>query len=255
LNLFNVKENSFFLGEPTLEDVSQSIIQDKTRPMTMNLLAAYASGLPGFAGGPENSAVQLFDLNEQLFNKLFDKQNNLKIENYQLYILFLCLYGKVYYLKGFEKGAVSIKYDTPSSLLNPHQVKSKLWEPLTLSKINSLNKGELLYCKIELYDSGRQIDRRFIDLFKEYGYGQYNSHFYITGDVSMPIPGTTLPPRKTPAVITTGPRLTREEERLTDSERNKIDDRRGPPSEARGPGTRDPRGLPAYDPGDDRRDR
>ena len=99
----------------------------------------------------------------------------------------------MYYFKGFE-AAAQLDRKTPTSFYFNKQIKSRIWAPITKERISAIAPGQSLYCKIEPYTNGKHIDKKFMELFLDYG--QYNSHFYIRGSRALPhvtgAPGPTL---------------------------------------------------------------
>jgi hypothetical protein len=192
LSLFNVKTSDFFLGF-TVGDwpeqaLAKMLLETTNTPPPMSLLAAV-----GTTGPNGESIYGKEKLDKLFFNQFFDKDNNLKLENYSLYMLYLSLFGRVYYFQGFEESA-TLDQKTPTSFYFKNQIKSKIWAPLTKEKLSTIAPGRSLYCKVEPFTNGKHIDKKFMELFL--GYGQYNSHFYIRGTgfqgLQKGTPGLTL---------------------------------------------------------------
>jgi len=180
MDLFDVKSSPAYFGaiSPNLPDQDFTAISTNLEmPAPLNLLALVASGLLG-----KEKLSTLF------YDQLYDSKGNLRLDNYQAYIAYMSLFGRVRYLQGFEPAAGGGMAKTPSAFHYNAQVKSKLWAPITRGKLNSLGVGQMLYCKIELCRDNRLIDKKFTDLFS--GYNNYNETFYImkTAPGAVPAP-------------------------------------------------------------------
>ena len=81
----------------SLKTLADHIKNKTTVPMTINTLAILGSDLPTL------SLDQIVSDGTNLFNYIFDSNGDLRIESYQLYILLLCLFGKVKYFEGSNK--------------------------------------------------------------------------------------------------------------------------------------------------------
>jgi hypothetical protein len=111
------------------------------------------------------------------------QESSLKLENYHLYILFLCLSGRVSYFQGFTSPPSNGNL-TPTSYTATNQIKSKIWVPLSKSVLDNLPVGKILYCKVDLYDRGRWVDNKYVQMFLKY-FNQ-NQYFYISRGVGEP---------------------------------------------------------------------
>ena len=202
LNLFDVQESPFFLGkkkilldgQPGLDSLGFDIKNNaEPNPLVLNVLAQIASAtMKGSLFAQEN-------LSPDTFGKLFKASGALKLENYQLYILYLCLFGRIFYLKGFESGSTN-EEKSPVAYKFTKQIGALNWAPLSNQILASLAPGQKIYCKAELLQDNRLIDKKFIKLFSEYGI--FNKYFYMRGTIDGPI-GTTLSGLETDTVIGT----------------------------------------------------
>jgi len=159
-------------------------------PVTMNLLLRLAN-----AG---NYAATVSPFMEQ---NIFDANGTLMLENYYLYILFLCLLGRVEYLTGFTQrpGMGTL---TPTSFHYRNQVRSPQWAKLTPIAIGSLKDDEFLYCRVSLYDEGPLIDNSYIRLFR--AYFTNDQYFYMGAGTTY-----TMAPEDAAGPLTTStPNLT-----------------------------------------------
>mgnify|MGYP005813524571 CR=1 FL=1 len=113
-------------------------------------------------------------------NWMFADDGTLNYYNYYVYCMMLSLFGRVHYLKGFDRGAVSGKL-TPTSYTNRNLIKSMNWGPITKAVLDQLTLGEQLLCKVQLFEGEDRhsalLDQRVVNLFKnQYN---YNKYFFI----------------------------------------------------------------------------
>lgn len=200
LDLYSVQKSPFFLGEkytqagqtgftPLTAKIQNRVIQN---PMALNLLAQIASAAEG------NGFFDTSRLSPDTFGKLFDNLGRLRLENYPLYVLYLGLFGKVYYFDGYEN-ASDTNGKTPTAQRFTAQVIAQRWKPLTTGVITAVQPGDLLYCKVELCLDNKLIDRRFVELFADLE--TYNQFFYLRG-VLPGTPGLTLDTTGSPTATT-----------------------------------------------------
>ena len=126
-----------------------------------------------------------------VLDNLFDSNGVMKFEQYSYYSYLLNIFARVYYLKGFSRklptafGNESNRF-TASSRNNLSFVKDMNWEPLTLSILNAVPRGQTLACKVMLHQDdhlSNLIDTDVINMYKNYF--NYNKIFLVkrTGDL------------------------------------------------------------------------
>jgi hypothetical protein len=190
LDLFDVKKSPFFLGKkytqagqtgfPSLTaEIQNRAIQN---PMALNLVAQIASAAKG------NGSFDTSQLSPDTFGKLFDDLGQLRLENYPLYVLYLCLFGKVFYFNGYERASEQ-NGKTPTAQKFTSQIATQSWKLLTKEALTAIQPGDLLYCKVELCLDNKLIDSKFVKLFADFE--TYNQFFYLRG-VLPGTPGLTL---------------------------------------------------------------
>ena len=200
LDLYSVQKSPFFLGEkytqagqtgftPLTAKIQNRAIQN---PMALNLLAQIASAAEG------NGFFDTSRLSPDTFGRLFDNLGRLRLENYPLYVLYLGLFGKVFYFDGYEN-ASDTNGKTPTAQMFTAQVTAQRWKPLTRGVIAAIEPGDLLYCKVELCLDNKLIDKRFVELFADLE--TYNQFFYLRG-VLPGTPGLTLDTTGAPTATT-----------------------------------------------------
>ena len=180
--------NSAFLYEKYYQKLADDLTDDPTAPLDIatlfsnkqvpfeiNLFSTPNVAL-SYQGDFENSYVE-----QHWLESLFNSSGYLNYDEYIMYVLLLGLFGKVFYLAGFEEGEKSDQL-TPTSLHNRKLIRSMNWVPLTKQVLDELTfvPAKQLYCKIELFEGEENknlFDQRIINLFKECF--TYNKHFYI----------------------------------------------------------------------------
>ena len=179
-------------------NASGNSLLDNQSPAPIQILSlaawnSYPSDGPdqeGFQTG--HGELTLKEINTTFFRQIFKQTTEagsiqaLRLENYYLYILFLCLFGKVHYLRGFTQANSSAGQSkmTPSTYYFRNQVKAYDWAPLTKAVLDSMQAGKLLYCCIRLNDDGHLIDDEYVQLFLDYF--NNNQYFYLTTDIMPP---------------------------------------------------------------------
>jgi hypothetical protein len=148
---------------------SENTFLNKDVPFIINLLSS------GFVNDSAN-------VNQDFMNVIFDKNGQMRMYNYSIYILFMSLFAKVHYLSGFENRSINRDL-VPSSYYNTTLIKSMSWLPVNHSVLNSLSGNEELLCKITLLEEGEFLDPKIVDLFRKYF--NYNQCFYISADDSV----------------------------------------------------------------------
>jgi hypothetical protein len=160
---------------------------DNQSPMPIQLLALFTEA---YDTGPATGDGLLIDEAnwEGFFRYIFKSATKngtksiLRLENYYLYILFLCLFGKVRFLRGFvqaESPGGRPKM-TPTSYYYNNQVKAYDWAPLTKAVLDNMESGKMLYCCVQLnvWGPGQLIDNEYVKLFLKYF--NNNQYFYLT---------------------------------------------------------------------------
>ena len=115
---------------------------------------------------------------------MFHPDGTLKYFHYSMYLMFLGLFGRVYYLQSFNQGSKNKKL-TPTSYADRNLVNSWNWIPLSKQALDNLPSGRELLCKVQLFEDLTWLDGRFIDLFKKYY--TYNEHFIIRSGPDLPV--------------------------------------------------------------------
>ena len=115
---------------------------------------------------------------------MFHPDGTLKYFHYSMYLMFLGLFGRVYYLQSFNQGSKNKKL-TPTSYADRNLVNSWSWIPLSKQALDNLPSGRELLCKVQLFEDLTWLDGRFIDLFKKYY--TYNEHFIIRSGPDLPV--------------------------------------------------------------------
>jgi len=107
----------------------------------------------------------------------YEEDGKLKINNYAVYVLFFGLFGRVYYLEGFEQRQLSGEL-TPSSYTDRNMVASMNWIPVTKVALDQIKPGWTILCRVELFENSYLLDEKIINLFQKYF--NYNQYFYIS---------------------------------------------------------------------------
>ena len=127
-----------------------------------------------------NSEQEDAYVNPSILHSMFNVNGNLNHYDYVTYILYLGLFGKVYYLDRFDSRPADEKL-SPTSLLRRSLVNSFKWKPLSKNILDSLEGKQQILCRVQLFegeDISAFFDRKVIDLFKNYY--NYNEYFFIT---------------------------------------------------------------------------
>jgi len=158
------------------------IFSNKSLPYEINLFSTQNVATADQSSPPFSESY----VKNGILNMLFAQDGDINHDNYPLMMLFLGLFGKVYYLDGFQAGKATRNL-TPSSFIDRTLIKSMIWTPLTNRVLENLPLGKQLYCRIELFDGGGAaaslLDKKVINLFKKFY--TYNEYFFIKAGTTI----------------------------------------------------------------------
>ena len=118
----------------------------------------------------------------------------LRFTSYAYYSYLLNIFGRVYYLRGFNErredafGGEKFKF-SPTTIANNYFIKDMVWAPLCLEVLNALPAQKRLLCKVAFFEGDEirrapeMIDHKIVDLYKDYY--NYNQMFYISNGFGL----------------------------------------------------------------------
>ena len=172
---YYMKQADKLLDDPTAPLSVATLFSNKKVPFEVNLFS-----LPNVALSYQSDYEDSYVRAEWL-KSLFNPNGYLNYDEYILYVLLVGLFGKVFYLAGFQEGEENDEL-TPSSWVNRKLIRSMNWTPLTKQVLDELSMApsQQLYCKIQLFEGEEfqeLFDQKIISLFKQCY--NYNEYFFI----------------------------------------------------------------------------